>query len=75
MFVAQCGLNEHKSKKYYEEKSHAQDDELNKILAERDELAEKCKALENKVADLEWARETDKLIKSKLLEQKNNAQG
>lgn len=75
MFVAQCGLNELKSKKYYAEKMSAQDDELNKILAERDELAEKCKTLEKKVSDLEWARETDKLIRSKLLEQKNNAQG
>lgn len=76
MFVAQCGLNELKSKKYYAEKMSAQDDELNKILAERDELKAKCESLEKKVADLEWARETEKLINSKLLEQqKNNAQG
>lgn len=75
MFVAQCGLNELQSKKYYAEKMSAQDDELNKILAERDELEEKCKALEKKISDLEWARDTDKLVKSKLLEQKNKAQG
>ena len=73
MYVAQCGLNELKSKKYYAEKMAAQDDELNKLLAERDELKAKCEALEKKVSDLEWARETDKLIKSKLLEQKNKA--
>lgn len=75
MFVAQCGLNELQSKKYYAEKMSAQDDELNKILAERDALEEKCKVLENKISDLEWARETDKLVQSKLLEQKNKAQG
>ena len=75
MFVAQCGLNEQRSKKYYAEKMSAQDDELNKILAERDALEEKCKVLEKKVSDLEWARETDKLVQSKLLEQKNKAQG
>lgn len=75
MFVAQCGLNELQSKKYYAEKVVAQDDELHKLLSERDELAEKCKALEKKISDLEWARETDKLVQSKLLEQKNKAQG
>lgn len=75
MFVAQCGLNEFQSKKCYAEKMSAQDDELNKLLAERDELKAKCEELEKKVADLEWARETDKLVKSKLLEQKNKAQG
>ena len=75
MFVAQCGLDALYSKNYYAEKVAAQDDELNKILAERDELAEKCEALEKKVADLEWARDTDKLVQIKLLEQKNKAQG
>ena len=75
MYVAQCGLNELQSKKCYAEKMASQDDELNKLLAERDELKAKCEALEKKVADLEWARETDKLVKSKLLEQKNKAQG
>ena len=75
MFVAQCGLDALYSKNYYVEKMAAQDDELNKILAERDALEEKCKVLEKKVADLEWARETDKLVQSKLLEQKNKAQG
>lgn len=75
MFVAQCGLNELQSKKYYAEKVAAQDDELHKLLSERDALEEKCKALEKKISDLEWARETDKLVQSKLLEQKNKAQG
>lgn len=43
MFVAQCGLNEFKSKKYYAEKMAAQDDELNKILAENEKAsAEFC---------------------------------
>lgn len=75
MFVAQCGLDALFSKNYYAEKVASQDDELNKLLRERDELEEKCKVLEKKVSDLEWARETDKLVQSKLLEQKNKAQG
>lgn len=73
MFVAQCGLNELKSKKYYAEKMSAQDDELNKLLAERDELAEKCKTLEKKISDLEWANKMSQTVIGKL--QKNNAQG
>lgn len=72
MFVAQCGLNEQKSKKYYAEKMSAQDDELNKILAERDELKEKCKTLEKKISDLEWANKMSQTVIGKL--QKNNAQ-
>ena len=73
MFVAQCGLNEQQSKKYYAEKMSAQDDELNKILAERDELAEKCKTLEKKISDLEWANKMSQTVIGKL--QKNKAQG
>ena len=73
MFVAQCGLNEHKSKEYYAEKMSAQDDELNKILAERDELVEKCKTLEKKISDLEWANKMNQTVIEKL--QKNKAQG
>lgn len=73
MFVAQCGLNELNSKKYYAEKMSAQDDELKKILAERDELAEKCKALENKISNLEWANKMNQTVIEKL--QKNKAQG
>ena len=73
MFVAQCGLNELQSKKYYAEKMSAQDDELNKLLAERDELAEKCKTLEKKIADLEWANKMNQTVIEKL--QKNKAQG
>ena len=72
MFVAQCGLNEHKSNEYYAEKMSAQDDELNKILAERDELSEKCKTLEKKISDLEWANKMSQTVIGKL--QKNNAQ-
>lgn len=73
MFVAQCGLNELNSKKYYAEKMAAQDDELNKLLAERDELAEKCKTLEKKIANLEWANKMNQIVIEKL--QKNKAQG
>ena len=73
MFVAQCGLNELNSKKYYAEKMAAQDDELNKILADRDELEEKCKAYEKKIADLEWANKMSQTVIEKL--QKNKAQG
>lgn len=73
MFVAQCGLNELKSKKYYAEKMSAQDDELNKILAERDELKEKCKTLEKKISHLEWANKMNQTVIEKL--QKNKAQG
>ena len=73
MFVAQCGLNELNSKKYYADKIAAQDDELNKILAERDELAEKCKTLEKKIANLEWANKMNQTVIEKL--QKNKAQG
>lgn len=72
MFVAQCGLNELQSKKYYAEKMSAQDEELNKILAERDELLEKCEALEKKIADLEWANKMSQTVIEKL--QKNKAQ-
>jgi uncharacterized protein YlxW (UPF0749 family) len=72
MFVAQCGLNELKSKKYYAEKMSAQDDELNKLLAERDELKEKCQTLEKKISDLEWANKMSQTVIEKL--QKNTAQ-
>lgn len=73
MFVAQCGLNELNSKKYYAEKMSAQDVELNKILADRDELEKKCKDLEKKIADLEWANKMNQTVIGKL--QKNKAQG
>ena len=72
MFVAQCGLNELQSKKYYADKVVAQDDEMNKLLAERDELKEKCKALEKKISDLEWASKMSQTVIEKL--QKNKAQ-
>ena len=73
MFVAQCGLNEQQSKKYYAEKVAAQDDELHKLLSERDALEEKCKALEKKISDLEWANKMSQTVIGKL--QKNKAQG
>ena len=80
MFVAQCGLNEQKSKNYYQEKMNAQDEELNKILAEKDKLELKCEELEKKVSNLEWANKMSQTVNGKLndtikdLNEKNNAQ-
>ena len=80
MFVAQCGLNELQCRKKYQERVCAQDDEMNKIIAERDKLEEKCKALEKKVCDLEWANKMSQTVNGKLndtikdLNEKNNAQ-
>lgn len=82
MFVVQAALSERGARDYYAKKCSSQDDAMNALTNEIDDLKEQIVKLESerdellkKVSDLQWANETERLIRSKLLEQKNNAQG
>lgn len=67
-FVANCGLNEQKSKEYMQEQINKQDDVCTKALAERDQFEKELQAAKAEIKELNdklWNYEMEALIQKK----------
>ena len=67
-FVANCGLNEQKSKEYMQEQINKQDDVCSKALAERDQFEKELQAAKAEIKELNdklWNYEMEALIQKK----------